>query len=181
MGCTLATRIKNYLKNLSSLKKDLEFYEQNKSLINSFQNLKMYSKSDNVSTSKLVISGPTTSERITPEPVYKEYNIENIVQIKYSDEKKEAILQCTNDPAIKFTYDEFVDFLYFLETINSAWCGTNLYIGDYIYVRYWYREESKGITVADFRTNDVMALNEYQLQLVLTHKYSLYDMFYKMK
>nr|WP_253308884.1 hypothetical protein [Rickettsia endosymbiont of Ceutorhynchus assimilis] len=174
MSCIVAKRIESYLKNLSSLKKDIEFYEQMKSLIRSFQNLEMDSKWDNASTSK---SETTTSKIITSEPVYKEYNIENIVQIKYSDDKNEVILQHSNEPAIKFTYDGFGDFLYFLETINDkdGQCDIKFYIGDYIYVSYWQEEESRGMIVADFRTNEVMALNEKYLELVLRHKYHLYE------
>lgn len=174
MNTTLRNRIKNHLKNLSVLRKDLEFYEQKKLLINSFENLKiMDSKWDNVFAS--------SSSRIAPMSDYQEYNMEKIVWVKYSPEKNEVILCHKNDSSIKFTYDEFVDFLYFLDTINDGWCDTNFFIGDYLYVSYWHEEESKGMTVGDMRTKEVLGLNENHLELLLAHKYDLYDIFIKME
>lgn len=183
MSCSLAKRIQNYLKNLAALRKDLEFYEQKKSLIGNFQNLKMDSKWDDVfaSTTRFVNGPSTSSQSIRPKPVYQEYNIEKIVRVKYYPGKKAVILHHKNDPPIKFTNDEFEDFLNFLDTINDGWCETNFYIGEYIHVSYWHEEESKGMTVTDMRTNKVMTWNENHLELVLAHKFNLYDMFIKME
>lgn len=181
MSCQLAERIQNYLKNLAILKQDLLFYEQQKLLISSFQNLEiMDSKWDNVFTSTSRFArGSTADHRITPEPVYQEYNIENIVRVKYNPAKNEVILNHINDSSIKFTWDEFVDFVYFLDTINHGWCDTSFFIGEHIYVSYWHEEESKGMTVADMRTKEVMAWSENHLEIVLAHKYDLYDIFLK--